>query len=48
MPGCLERLLHRFVIPVSMIFSNLIAFGIQFGILLVLMTAHGCLEAPFT
>jgi lipopolysaccharide transport system permease protein len=30
---------HRLVIPVSLVFSNLIAFGIQFGILLILMAA---------
>src|SRR5215475_6145105 len=28
---------HRLVIPISMVFSNLVAFGIQFGILLVVM-----------
>ena len=31
---------HRLVIPVSLVFSNLIAFGIQFGILLVVMVIY--------
>jgi len=31
---------HRLVIPVSMVISNLIAFGIQFGILLVVMVIY--------
>lgn len=31
---------HRLVIPISLVFSNLIAFGIQFGILLVVMAGY--------
>jgi len=31
---------HRLVIPVSVVFSNLIAFGIQLGILLVMMAGY--------
>ncbi len=31
---------HRLVIPVSLVFSNLIAFGIQLGILLVVMATY--------
>jgi len=31
---------HRLVIPVSAVFSNLIAFGIQLGILLVIMAVY--------
>jgi lipopolysaccharide transport system permease protein len=31
---------HRMTIPVSLVFSNLIAFGIQFGILLVTMAIY--------
>ena len=31
---------HRLVIPISMVFSNLIAFGIQFGIFLVVLTGY--------
>jgi len=31
---------HRLVIPVSLVFSNLISFGIQFGILIVVMIGY--------
>ena len=31
---------HRLVIPVSLVISNLIAFGIQFGIFLVVMAVY--------
>lgn len=31
---------HRLVIPISLVVSNLIAFGIQFGILLVIMAGY--------
>jgi lipopolysaccharide transport system permease protein len=31
---------HRLVIPVSLVFSNLVAFGIQFAILLVVMLVY--------
>ena len=31
---------HRLVIPLSLVISNLIAFGIQLGILLVVMAVY--------
>lgn len=37
---------HRLVIPVSLMFSNLIAFGIQLGILLVVMILYRISGAP--
>jgi lipopolysaccharide transport system permease protein len=37
---------HRLVIPISLIFSNLVAFGIQFGILLVAMAYYALSGEP--
>lgn len=37
---------HRLVIPVSIVFSSLITFGIQFGIFLVFLAGHAISGAP--
>jgi lipopolysaccharide transport system permease protein len=37
---------HRLVIPVALVFSNLIAFAIQFGILAVVMAAYAATGTP--
>jgi lipopolysaccharide transport system permease protein len=39
---------HRLAIPVSLVISNLIAFAIQVGILLVIMVAYACLGTPIS
>ena len=37
---------HRLVIPISLVISNLIAFGIQFGIVLALMAGYAVAGRP--